>query len=103
MKTVNFQEFKLSLEENQLVLVDFYADWCGPCRMMAPVIKEISEELNGKAEVLKVNVDEERELAAQYNIVSIPTLMLFKSGKPVAQILGFRPKNVITNLIKQYV
>ena len=102
MKNVNFQEFKEELAQNDLVLVDFYADWCGPCRMLAPIIQEIAEEAKDKVKVLKVNVDRERELAFTYNIASIPTLILFKNGKIVSEMLGFRPKNAIMNLINQY-
>lgn len=102
MKHVNQQEFKEEIANNKLVLVDFYADWCGPCRMVAPVIKEIAAEAKNKVQVLKVNVDEERELALSYNISSIPTIMLFKNGQVVSEMLGFRPKTAIMNLINQH-
>ena len=74
------------------VLVDFWAVWCGPCRMIAPIVSEIASEYAGKIKVGKVNVDEQEELAMAYRIASIPTLMLFKNGKPVASVLGYRPK-----------
>ena len=75
------------------VLVDFWAEWCGPCKMIAPVIEELSTELQGKMKVGKVNVDEEQDLAAQFNVMSIPTLLVFKDGKPVDQIVGAMPKD----------
>ncbi len=74
------------------VLVDFWASWCGPCRALAPVIDEISREMGDKLDVYKCNVDEEADLATQFRIVSIPTLILFKNGKPVHQIVGNMPK-----------
>ena len=75
------------------VLVDFWAEWCGPCKVISPIVAEISDELNGKLKVAKVNVDESQELATKFNIMSIPTLMLFKGGKPVEQIVGAMGKD----------
>lgn len=79
------------------VLVDFWASWCGPCRMLAPVIEDLAKELSGKAKVGKVNVDEEEQLAAQYNIMSIPTVILFKDGKPAATSTGVKNKAQLLN------
>ena len=81
------------------VLVDFWATWCGPCMMLSPVIAELAEELKGKVKVGKVNVDEQNELAMQYRVASIPTLLLFKNGELVKTSVGFMPKNdIIANL-----
>jgi len=77
------------------VLVDFWASWCGPCMMLSPVIAELAEELEGKVKVGKVNVDEQNELAMQYRVASIPTLLLFKDGELVKTSVGFMPKNDI--------
>lgn len=74
------------------VIVDFWADWCGPCKMLAPVIAKLAEELDGKAKVGKVNVDDEQELSAQFNIMSIPTVILFKDGKPSYTSVGVKTK-----------
>ena len=75
------------------VLVDFWAEWCGPCKMIAPVIDQLSTELEGKMKIAKVNVDEAPELAGQFNVMSIPTLLIFKNGQPVEQIVGAMPKD----------
>ncbi len=82
------------------VLVDFWATWCGPCKMLGPVISQIADEYEGKVKVGKVNVDEEEELAAKYGIQSIPTVLLFKGGEVVDQSLGFKPKAFFEGLIK---
>jgi thioredoxin 1 len=75
------------------VLVDFWAEWCGPCKMIGPIIDQLSTELQGKMKMAKVNVDESPELAGQYNVMSIPSLIIFKAGKPVDQIVGAMPKD----------
>lgn len=85
---------------DQPVLVDFYADWCGPCRMLAPVLEEIAREYEGGVKVGKVNVDEQMELAQKFGVSSIPLLVVFKDGQPVAKSLGYRPKEEIVNLLK---
>ncbi len=93
----NFEEEVL--KSDKPVLVDFWAEWCGPCKMLGPVIAEIAEE-NDSIKVGKVNVDEEMELAKQFNIMSIPTVIVFKDGKVANQMVGFRPKDDILNLLK---
>ncbi len=87
------------LKSDKMVLVDFYANWCGPCQMIAPILSEIAEEHSGKLKVGKINVDEERELASQYQVSSIPTLLLFKEGKIVKALVGFRSKSEIEEMI----
>lgn len=86
----NFQ--KEILESNIPALVDFWASWCGPCKMIAPTIEELAVSYAGKAKIGKVNTEEEPELTAQYRVISIPTLIFFKNGKPVDQIIGAVPK-----------
>lgn len=81
------------------VLVDFYADWCGPCKMLAPIISQLSDEYNGIAKICKINVDEQSELAAKYGIQSIPTLMVFKGGVVAETSMGFRPKDAIKQML----
>ena len=93
------QNFEEVVNKECLVLVDFFATWCGPCKMIAPVISEIAEKYNGKVKVGKVNVDEENELAMRYQISSIPTLVLFKEGKVVKTLIGLSSKSEIENMI----
>jgi len=81
------------LKSDQPILVDFWAVWCGPCRMVAPVVDEIAREQEGKLKVMKLDVDDNQNTAMAYGVMSIPTLILFKNGQPVERIVGFRPKS----------
>lgn len=85
------------------MLVDFWATWCGPCRMVSPIIDELAEEYAGKITVGKVNVDEQSELASQYAIVSIPTILVFKSGKIVDKKVGAHSKDDFCDMIDSYI
>ena len=87
------------LNSDKPVLIDFWASWCGPCRMLSPVVEEIAAEYEGKIKVGKINIDEQPQLAAKYNVASIPTLMLFKNGKPVNTSVGVKPKRVIEAML----
>lgn len=90
---VNDSDFdQIVLQSKTPVLVDFWAAWCGPCRMVAPVVEELAGEYAGKIAVAKLNVDENPKTASQYGVMSIPTLLIFKDGAPVSNIIGFRPK-----------
>ncbi len=100
MKIVNKNEFE-SIKNNGVVLVDFFADWCGPCKMIAPVLEELAKEYEGKATIVKVNVDQEGGLAQEYGVMSIPNLILFKNGKVVKQAVGFQPKPALKAMIDE--
>ena len=88
------------LHSDKPVLLDFYADWCGPCKMLAPVLHEIAEESTGALKVGKVNVDEQMELAMRFQVSSIPMLVVFKYGKAVAKSVGYRPKPESTSMVE---
>ncbi len=94
----NFEEEVLKTEGK--VLVDFYADWCGPCRMMSPVIDDIAKELEGKVKVGKINVDNNQELAMKYSVMSIPTIIVFEKGNPIKTFVGVTDKNEILEILK---
>ncbi len=88
------------LKSDKVVLVDFYADWCGPCKMMAPIIEKLAEEYEGQAVIGKLNVDEESVVSSRYRVLSIPTLMFFKDGKEADRIVGAVDKAEVENKLK---
>ena len=91
------------LESELPVLVDFWAPWCGPCRMVTPVVDEISKEFEGQVKVVKVNTDENPNVASQYGIRSIPTLMIFKGGQRVDMVVGAVPKTTLASTVEKYI
>lgn len=95
----NFEEEVLKSKEP--ILLDFWASWCGPCRLVAPTLDEISKEMEGVVKVGKINIDEEIELASQFHVMSIPTLMVVKEGKVLAQAVGVRPKKDILRMLAE--
>lgn len=82
-----------------VTLVDFYADWCGPCRMLAPVLEQVAKDVDGKAKVAKVNIDTEQKTASQFQITSVPTMIVLKNGKEVKRLVGLRSADVIKELL----
>lgn len=90
------------LKRDKVVLVDFYADWCGPCKMMAPIVEKLAEEYEGQAVIGKLNVDDEPFVSSRYRVLSIPTLMFFKDGKEADRIVGAVDKEELENKLKSF-
>lgn len=101
---VTDESFKGDVLDSDLpVLVDFWAPWCGPCRMVAPVVEDIAQQYEGKVKVVKLNTDENPSTASQYGIRSIPTLMIFKDGQRVDMVVGAVPKTTLANTLEKYI
>lgn len=98
MKIINKDEFDAVIKDG-VVLVDFFATWCGPCKMLSPVLEELSAEMEGKATIVKVDVDQSQELAMKFGIMSVPTMIIFKNGEAVKQLSGFMPKPQLENAL----
>lgn len=99
--SVNHKNFSTEvLASSQPVLLDFWAPWCGPCRMVAPILEEIAKEHEGRVRIGKINIDEEPGLAGQFGVMSIPTLVLVKNGQPVSASVGLKPKHKIKEMLE---
>lgn len=104
VKEINDVNFESEvINSSKPVIVDFWASWCGPCKMLSPVIDEISDELSEKAKFVKVNVDNNPVASSQFRIASIPTVMVFKDGKIVETLVGFRPKQAIKSALEKHI
>ena len=101
IKHPNKEELNEILKNNALVLVDFYASWCMPCKMLSPVIEEIAKEYEGKVVVCKIDIDENEELANEYNIMSVPTVIIFKNNENVEEIIGLNNKSKYTRALDE--
>jgi thioredoxin 1 len=98
----NAASFDKVVNQDIPVLVDFWAPWCGPCKMLGPVLEEVEKEIGGKAVVAKVNVDDEQDLAAKFGVSSIPTIVIFKNGEAVDRSVGFIGKEKVISLLKSH-
>jgi thioredoxin 1 len=103
MAIVNATDQNFATETNEgVVLVDFWAPWCGPCKMIAPVLEELDQELSGKVKIVKLNVDDNQETSAKYEVMSIPTLLIFKNGEVVDKVVGFQPKEALAGRLTSH-
>lgn len=104
MAIVNTTDQTFAAETKEgLTLVDFWAPWCGPCRMVAPVLEEVDKEMGDKVKIVKVNVDENQETASKFGVMSIPTLLVFKNGELVDKTIGYQPKEALIQLLEKHV
>jgi len=101
MKTISDAEFGALIKSKKPVIVDFWAEWCGPCRMSSPIFEELSKEMGAKLDFAKMNVDENPETASKYGVMSIPTFLLFKEGELIGEIHGAMPKPMFKEQIEQ--
>ncbi len=95
-------DFRAAMQEKKTLVVDFYADWCGPCRMLAPVLEKLSGSYEGKAEFVKIDVDDNPDLAREYSIMSIPCIMVFKDGAVAGKNVGFAPAAAMQEFLDRY-
>ena len=103
MKLLNQEQFNNIKNENGLKVVDFFATWCGPCKMLTPILEELSEEMQDSVEFIKIDIDESMELAMEYQVTSVPTLVFIKDGQEVARKIGFSPKAALKEEIEKYI
>ncbi|GAB7388722.1 thioredoxin [Bacillaceae bacterium] len=96
------QDFQSEVENGGTVLVDFWAPWCGPCKMIAPVLEELDSEIGDKVKIAKLNVDENPDATSRFGVMSIPTLILFKNGEVVDKIIGYKPKEALLETINKH-
>jgi len=99
---VSDQTFGGEVEDKGTVLVDFWAPWCGPCKMIAPVLEELDQEFGDSVKIAKLNVDDNPESASRFGVMSIPTLIVFKDGQPVDKIVGFQSKDALKNVVSRH-
>ncbi|WP_040952973.1 thioredoxin [Gorillibacterium massiliense] len=99
---VSDQTFGTEVEDKGTVLVDFWAPWCGPCKMIAPILEELDQELGDQLKIAKLNVDDNPESASRFGVMSIPTLIVFKDGQPVDKIVGFQSKDALKNVVARH-
>jgi thioredoxin 1 len=102
MAISNVTDANFSETGSGLVLADFWAPWCGPCKMIAPVLEELDSEMGDKVKIVKLDVDDNQETAAKYGVMSIPTLLVFKNGEVVDKVVGFQPKDALASVLEKH-
>ena len=102
MKIVQSNEFEEVIKGEKPTIVDFFATWCGPCKMLSPILEKVEKDSNGKFNVVKVDIDESLDLARKYGIMSVPTMIVFKEGQEQEKMIGLRQKNQIEEAVKKY-
>ena len=101
---INSEQFNNLVEHVEgIAVVDFFATWCGPCKMLAPVFQEVGNELEGKAKFYKIDIDESLDIARQFNVSTVPTIIIFRNGEPVERLVGFMPKENLAAKIREYI
>jgi len=102
-QVINSEEFNNLVEHVEgIAVVDFFATWCGPCKMLAPVFQEVGNELEGKAKFYKIDIDESLDIARQFNVSTVPTIIIFRNGEPIERLVGFMPKENLAAKIREY-
>jgi thioredoxin 1 len=100
---INSEDFRLEVENSdEISIVDFFATWCGPCKMLSPIFEQLSDEMNGQAKFFKVDIDENVDLARQFNVSSVPTMIIFRNGEVLDRLVGFVPKENIIKKIQDH-
>ena len=103
-QVINSEEFNNLVEHVEgIAVVDFFATWCGPCKMLAPVFQEVGNELEGKAKFYKIDIDESLDIARQFSVSTVPTIIIFRNGEPIERLVGFMPKENLLSKIREYI
>ena len=103
-QVINSEEFNNLVEHTEgIAVVDFFATWCGPCKMLAPVFQEVGNELDGKAKFYKIDIDASLDIARQFSVSTVPTIIIFRNGEPIERLVGFMPKENLLSKIREYI
>ena len=103
-QVINSEEFNYLVQHTEgIAVVDFFATWCGPCKMLAPVFQEVGNELEGKANFYKIDIDASLDIARQFSVSTVPTVIIFRNGEPIERLVGFMPKENLLSKIREYI